>query len=86
VPKSRSSLRRIRKARRLAEVPLSRTDVTRGEYNRIIDILNERAVILNEFRDAISELKRERDVQFKRIAQMQADLDAVKRAAQKTGS
>jgi len=79
VPKSPTSLRRIRKARRLPRSPLSRKDVTRGEYNRIIDILNDRAVILNEFRDAIHELKQASDIQFKRIAQLQADLDTLRR-------
>jgi hypothetical protein len=54
--------------------------VTRGEYNRIIDILNERAVILNEFRDAISALQQDSEIQFKRTAQMQADLDQIKQA------
>jgi hypothetical protein len=53
--------------------------VTRGEYNRIIDILNDRAVILNEFRDAINELKHASEIQFKRIAQLQADLDTLTR-------
>ena len=46
----------------------------------MIDILNERAVILNDFRDAINELKRANDVQFKRVAQVQADLDVIKQA------
>jgi len=80
VAEPREPLRRIRKARRLSPSPLSRKDVTRGEYNRIIDILNERAVILNDFRDAINELKRANDVQFKRVAQVQADLDVIKQA------
>ena len=37
-------------------------------------------MILNNFRDAINDLTRSVDVQFKRIAQMQAGLDAIKRA------
>ena len=81
--KSRKSLRRIRKAQRLPQSSLTRKDVTRGEYNRIIDVLNDRAVILNDFRDAINELKHTTDVQFKRIAQLQADLDAIRRAWEK---
>jgi hypothetical protein len=54
-------------------------DVTRGEYNRIIDVLNERAVILNEFRDAIHELKQASDIQLKRIAQLQAEVDRIQK-------
>ena len=55
-------------------------DVTRGEYNRIIDALNERTIILNEFRSAISALQQASEVQFKRIAQIQAEVDRLNRA------
>ena len=72
--------RRIPRARRLARPPLKRTDVTRGEYNHIIDVLNERNEILNGLLEAIKTLERAGDVQFKRIAQIQADLDEIKRA------
>lgn len=80
MPKRAKSLPRIRKARRLSGSPLSRIDVTRGEYNRIIDTLNERAIILNDFRSAINTLQQDSVVQFKRIAQIQADIDHIKRA------
>ena len=80
MPKRAKSLPRIRKARRLSGSPLSRIDVTRGEYNRIIDTLNERAIILNDFRSAINTLPQDSVVQFKRIAQLQADIDHIKRA------
>ena len=84
--KTRKLLPLIRRAKRLRRKPaLAKFDVTRGEYNRIIDILNDRAVVLNEFRDAINDLQRASDVQFKRIAQMQADFDVVKRAWEKIG-
>lgn len=78
--KRAKSLPQIPKARRLSGSPLSRIDVTRGEYNRIIDTLNERAISLNEFRNAINALHQASDVQFKRIAQLQAELDQIKRA------
>ena len=71
--------RPIPKARQLTRSPLNRTDVTRGEYNRIIDILNERNGILNALREAIAGLQQTNDIQFKRIAQIQADLDNLKR-------
>jgi hypothetical protein len=82
VPRKSNTPRRTRAAKRLPKAPraLQRFDVTRLEYNRIIGILNERALTLNEFRDAIQELRHTCDVQFKRIAQLQADLDAIKRA------
>ena|ERR1051325_6023432 len=79
--------RRIPKPRLLRRSPVQRIDVTRGEYNDIIDILNERNVILNGLRNAVTELQeavtrleRSSDIQFKRIAQLQADLDFIKQA------
>jgi hypothetical protein len=54
--------------------------VTRGEYNRIIDVLNERNHILNALRDAVDGLEHISEIQFKRMAQLQAELDEVKRA------
>ena len=50
-------------------IPKSRrVDVTRGEFDRVIDLLNERGRILND-------LLENQEIQFKRIAQMQAALD-----------
>jgi hypothetical protein len=51
----------------------NRIDVTRAEFNRVIEILNERGAILND-------LRHNQEIQFKRIAQIQAELDAIKRA------
>jgi len=79
VTKRKKAFPRLRKARRLPRSPLSRKDVTRGEYNRIIDLLNQRTAILNEFRDVITGLEHASDIQFRRIAQLQADLDAIRR-------
>jgi hypothetical protein len=76
----RTSPQPIPKARRLRTSPLSRKDVTRAEYNRIIDILNERNQILNALRDAVKGLEHVSDIQFKRIAQVQADVDRMVQA------
>lgn len=78
--RARVSVRRIPKARRVARSPLNRVDVTRAEYNRIIDILNERNQILNALRDAVKGLEHVSDIQFKRIAQVQADVDRMVQA------
>jgi hypothetical protein len=59
---------------------MSRVDVTRGEYNRIIDILNERNAVLNAIRDAIQRLEQADAVQLHRTGQIQLELDEVKRA------
>jgi len=76
-------LPRLRKAKKLPRSPLSRTDVTRGEYNRIIDLLNERTIVLNGFRDAITGLEHMSEIQFKRIAQLQAEVDTLRRTIDK---
>jgi hypothetical protein len=66
-------LKRIRKARLS---PSARKDVTRKEYNFVIDVMNQRGEIVN---DAIEELRRASEIQFKRIAQLQAEVDELKR-------
>jgi hypothetical protein len=78
-----SSRPRIPKARRVTRSPSSRVDVTRGEYNRIIDILNERNVILNRLREGLEAVEHMCDIQFKRMAQLQADVDEIKRAQER---
>ncbi len=65
MPRKTSRVRRIPKSRRV--------DVTRGEFDRVIDLLNERGEILNN-------VIRNQDIQFQRIAQIQAELDQIRRA------
>ena len=79
-----SSRRTIPKARLVGRSPLSRRDVTRGEYNRIIDLVNDRNEILNALREAVKGLEHVAEIQFKRIAQIQADLDDIRRICEKT--
>ena len=47
--------------------------IRREEYNHLVDILNERGEILNR-------LLQDQQIQFQRIAQLQAELDRVKYA------
>jgi len=77
------TLRRFRKERRLRRSPERRFNVTRAEYNHVIDVLNERTVILNEFRDAVDKLRRDNAIQLRRTAEIQADLDEIKKAWQR---
>ena len=49
------------------------SNVTRAEFNSLIRILAERGEILEGMRRTL-------EVQFKRMAQMQAELDQIKRA------
>jgi hypothetical protein len=76
----RKASRRIPKAPRLRSPALGRKDVTRAEHNRIIDTLNERKKILDALGDAINQLRHQNDVQFKRIAQLQAEVDRLLQA------
>lgn len=81
----RATRRSIPKARRIKRSPLNRIDVTRAEYNAIIDLLNERNEILNALRDAIQRLERSDEVQLHRTGQIQQELDTLKRLLQKAG-
>jgi hypothetical protein len=60
-----------RKVRRIPKG--KRRDVTRAEYNALVDLLNERGPV-------IAKLRQDLDTQFKRIAQMQVQLDEVRTA------
>lgn len=58
-----------RKIRPFPRIPRrTRRTVTRAEFDRVIEILNERGSILEDIRHNL-------DLQFRRIAQMQAELD-----------
>jgi hypothetical protein len=59
---------------RVPKIPkASRAYVTRAEFNRVVQVLNERGEIIEELVHSL-------DIQFKRIAQLQADFDLIKRA------
>jgi len=63
--------RRVGKAKR---IPVGkRMDVKREEFNRVIAILNERGQIIND-------LRHNQDMQFQRLAQLQAEMDLIRRA------
>jgi hypothetical protein len=64
--------RTVPKLKRLSA--LSRKDVTREEYNQLVDLLNRRGEI-------IAAIQRELETQFKRMAQMQSELDEIRRAS-----
>jgi len=56
-----------------------RVDVRRDEFNQLVDLLNERGKVLNL-------LIQEQQIQFQRIAQLQAQLDLLKRELQRLKS
>jgi hypothetical protein len=61
-------VRRIPKGRRV--------DVRRDEFDKLVDILNYRGELLNA-------LLREQRIQFERIAQLQAEMDRLKREVER---
>jgi hypothetical protein len=68
--------------RSIPRIPKSgRFDVSREEFNRVIDLLNKRGEILQEYGASLDEMRRDLDIQFKRIAQLQLELDRVKKVS-----
>jgi hypothetical protein len=61
--------RRIRKAPRPPKS--KRSDVTRAEFDRVINLLKERGGILSDMRHDL-------EIQFKRMSAMQAEIDRLK--------
>lgn len=70
IPVILTTLRRIRKAQRPPKS--KRVDVTRAEFDRVVDLLNQRGLILNDLHHNL-------DIQFKRISAMQAEIDRLTR-------
>jgi len=70
---------RKRKPRIRASAKVARNQVSRAQFNRVVQTQTERGVI-------IAEIRRELDVQFRRMAQLQAELDALKQAWQRMKS
>ena len=62
--------RPVRRAKRIPDG--RRSPVSRAEFDRVIEALNEGGEILKDLRQHL-------DIQFKRIAQIQAELDSVRR-------
>jgi hypothetical protein len=59
--------------RRVQRISKSRrVEVRRDEFDQLVDLLNERGELLNA-------LIREQRIQFERIAQLQADVDRLRR-------
>ena len=63
-----SPRRRVRKVKTISKA--RRMTINRTEFNRLIDLLNERA-------ETINTLLRNQDIQFQRIAQLQAEVDLI---------
>jgi hypothetical protein len=68
---SRQGVRRIPKARQFT--------VRREDINRLIDVFNERGALLERLIGDIQHLRHDLEIQFQRIAQLQAELDRLKK-------
>jgi hypothetical protein len=70
--------------RRIPRIAKTRgSAVTRAEFNRVIEMLNERGKILEDYGHAFAGIRHDLDLQFRRIAQLQAELDRIRRAWEK---
>jgi len=58
--------------------------VTRREFNRVVSVLNKRASIFDEHAVVLSQIQRDLDVQFRRIAQIQQELEEIKKSVRKS--
>jgi hypothetical protein len=56
-----------------------RHDISREEFNRVVDLLNERGRLHEEHSEKIEELRRHLETQLTRIGQLQAELDRIKK-------
>ncbi len=77
-----SRTRRARTPKRPTRIPsipeARRIDVTRAEFNNVIEMLNRRGKVIQEYGDMLASIRQELDIQFRRIAQIQAELDDMK--------
>jgi hypothetical protein len=63
--------------------------VTRAEFDKVLELLQERGDVIDEIRgelrstcrDLAEDVRRELQTQFRRIAQMQQEIDALKKLA-----
>jgi hypothetical protein len=70
-----------RRGNRIPRIPKARqTGVSRGEFNRVIEMLNQRGNVVEEYGNALATIRRDLDIQFRRIAQLQAELDQIEQA------
>jgi hypothetical protein len=69
VRRSRPKARRVKRVPRIPRA--THAAVTRDELNRLIALLNERGELLQS-------VLHNQDIQFKRLAQLQAELDLIK--------
>ncbi len=62
---------------KLRRIPTTkRVDVRREEFERLVAIINQRGDVINEIRHDL-------DIQFKRMAQIQGEVDEIQRAIQR---
>jgi molecular chaperone GrpE (heat shock protein) len=67
---------RPKRVRRLKKV---RRELSLADINRAVDILNERARLHEVHQAEINELKKQLQTQFTRIAQLQQEIDQLKK-------
>jgi hypothetical protein len=69
---ARRKVPRIPKARRV--------EIGRDEFNQAVDILNQRSEIIESQGKLLAQMRRDLDIQFERIAQLQHQLDRLEKS------
>ena len=83
-PKETPMRRNTRRTRATPRLPKAKhVDVAREESNRAIAILNRRSAIIEEHALMLAALEHEQRIQLRRIADLQAEVDAIKRVVEK---
>jgi hypothetical protein len=76
IPSGRLRRRKVR----IPRIPKTRQPaVTRAELNRVIELLNQRGKMIEGHGELLAIVRHDLDLQFRRIAQIQAELDQIKR-------
>jgi hypothetical protein len=75
-----------RRQKRVPRVPrkMLRTADLKARMDELVKLLNERAEFIDALRRDLDAVRHDTDLQFKRTAQVQADIDLVKRTWEKS--
>jgi hypothetical protein len=79
-PEETPMRRNTRRTRTIPRLPKPRSaDAMSDELNHVIAILNRRSAIIEEHALMLAALEHEQTIQLRRIADLQAEVDAIKR-------
>jgi hypothetical protein len=79
--KPRNPRTRARSAKRHAQPPVSQ--ISRAAFDRVVARVNDGGEMIKQHGNALERMRRDLDIQFKRIAELQAELDGIKKTSAK---